>query len=225
MTVCGTEALWWSSTYSSMPSFERTSRSTSARNVQWAPVVIFSFSVSWRSFGTIVTSSLSSTPHHSWNLSSSRWCWRSRGQCSPRPSWTTSGFAPWISESLCGTPFSSGSSKSGNVSPSRRFFSIFLLSSLGSDAGDGELEPLDARQRRDVERAALLAAPGEVVRGLGEAQRAEVVSPRGEHPDATRAADVEVSLAVDLEPVDRVLAGRFRHVVEDGSVREVAGLV
>src|SRR5919199_4065852 len=67
-SVCGTVAAWCGSVYSAMSSVRWTSRSSSARNGQYAPVEMRSFSVSCRSFGSTVTSCVNATAHHSQNL-------------------------------------------------------------------------------------------------------------------------------------------------------------
>src|ERR1044072_6396589 len=112
------------------------------------------------------------------------------------------------------SPFSSGRTQSGNVIPTLILLMLLLLSGR-ADARDLEADAVDARERRDVQRAAVVVAPGQVVRRLGEAQRAEVLAGGGQDPDAAGAADVEIAVAVDLEPVDGVLAGRAGHVEED----------
>src|SRR5215471_384721 len=60
------------------------------------------------------------------------------------------------------------------------------FASVGPDAGDGEPDPVDAGQCGDVERAGIPVAPGEVVRALREADGAQVLATRREHPDAAR---------------------------------------
>ena len=61
-------------------------------------------------FTQMVTSSVNATGHISEKGTMRRWCWRSRGQCSPRPSMSTRQLSPCSSESRCMTPVSSGSS-------------------------------------------------------------------------------------------------------------------
>ena len=46
------------------------------------------------------TSSVNATEHHSWKRRSSRWCWRSRGQCSPRLRCSTRKLSPCRSDRL-----------------------------------------------------------------------------------------------------------------------------
>src|SRR5919108_2606827 len=217
ISVCGTPALsWCGSVYSLMSKYCWTSRSSSERNVQRAPVEILSLYTSCCALGMIVTSSVKATEHHSWKRSSSRWCIRSRGQCSPRLRCSTSALSPWSSDSRCRSPFSSGSSKSGIVLPGWRFLLMWVLlaGSARTHAGDGEPHPVDARQGGDVERAAVRVAPGQVVRVLGQLDESELLALRREDPDAAGTADVEVAVAVDLDAVDRVFARRVGHVEE-----------
>src|ERR671932_244409 len=162
----------------------------------------------------MLTSCVKATEHHSWKRSNSRWCIRSRGQCSPRLRCTTSVLpSPWSSDSRCITPFSSGSSKSGMVVRGSRFLLMESLLS-GAHAGHLQAHAVDARQRGLVEVAAVLPAPREVVRVLRQLQEPEPLALGRDDPYAARPADVEVAGAVDLEPVDRVLARGRGHVVE-----------
>src|SRR4029450_13203121 len=112
------------------------------------------------------------------------------------------------------TPVSSGSLTSGKTSPGPRSLSI-VASSLRADARDVRPDPVHARERGDVERPAVRVAEGEVVRGFRQPERAEVTAVGREHPDAAGAADVEVSVDVDLHPVDRVLTRSAGHVEEE----------
>src|SRR4051794_10979620 len=147
----------------------------------------------------MLTSSVNATAHHSWKRSSSRWNWRSRGQCSPRLRCRTRTLSPCSWDSRCRPPFSSGSSKSGIVVPGSRFVLMAVsLSESGTglhraDAGDAEADAVDARQRGHVEAAGVGVAPGEVVGVLGQADEAELLAFGREHPDAARPADVEVA--------------------------------
>src|ERR1700755_2011496 len=133
------------------------------------------------------------TAHHSYSLISSFWCWRSRGQCSPRPSSRIIGSPPWSSESLCISPFSSGSSKSGRVIPGGSLAAMLvdLLVGLGSDSGDLKTDAVDAGERGDVQRLAVGVAPGEVVRRFGQSQRPQMTAVRGDDPDAAGSARVD----------------------------------
>src|SRR5215469_259710 len=163
----------------------------------------------------MVTSWVKATVHHWWNTSISRWCCRSRGQCSPRPSIKIMASSPCSSDSWCIDPVSSGRMKSGSAAPGvSPLLMTVSLSLVGPDAGDGEPDPVDAGQCGDVERAGVLVPPSEVVRGLGKPQRAEMLPAGREQPDAGRPAHVEVAGRVDLEPVDGVLALGTGHVEE-----------
>src|SRR5215471_266047 len=163
----------------------------------------------------IVTSWVKATGHHSWNRTISRWCCRSRGQCSPRPSITIMASSPWRFDSRCMVPFSSGRLKSGSTVPGVSPLLIACSFALvGPDAGDGEPDAVDAGQCGDVERAGILIAPREVVWALREPQGAQVLTAGREHPDAAWPAHVYVSGRVDLEPVDGVLTLGSGHVEE-----------
>src|SRR6516225_3257562 len=120
------------------------------------------------------------------------------------------GFSPWSSDSRYITPFSSGSSKSGRVIPGWSFALMSVLL-LGSDAWDLKSNPVDAGERRDVQRLSVGIAPGEVVWRLGQAQGAEVLAAGRDHPDPAGTTCVQVARDVDLEPVDRVLPLGVRH--------------
>src|ERR687887_1818994 len=174
---------------------------------------------SCRSLGRIVTSWVNATAHQPWKRTISRWCWRSRGQCSPRPSMRIIGSSPCNSDRRRSTPSWSGSWKSGSVLPGSRclLMSLRLLEVGGwswADARDAQAHPVDAGERGDVEGPRVVVAPREVVRRLGEPQRAEVLATGRQHPDPARPTGVDVALAVDLEAVDGVLAGCAGHVVE-----------
>src|SRR5215470_11590430 len=163
----------------------------------------------------MVTSSVKATVHHWWNTSISRWCCRSRGQCSPRPSIKIMASSPWSSDSRHIVPVSSGRVKSGSTAPGvSPLLMTVSLALVGPDAGDGEPDPVDAGQCGDVERAGVLIAPCEVVRALWKPQGAQVVAAGREQPDAGRPAHVEVAGRVDLEPVDGVLTLGAGHVEE-----------
>src|SRR5215207_5352581 len=194
-----------------------TSSFWSARNVQFAPVEILSLYVSCRSLGGMLTSSVNATAHHWWNCSSSWWCWRSRGQCSPRLRCRTIALSPCSSDRRCMSPWSSGRSKLGIVVPGSRFLlmRVSLRVSARTHAGDAQPHSVDACQGGDVERAAVRVAPGQVVRILGQLDQPELLAPGRQDPDAAGTADVEVAVAVDLDAVDGVLARRVGHVVED----------
>src|ERR1700751_312297 len=102
------------------------------------------------------------------------------------------------------TPFSSGSMTSGSTDPG--ISPLLIVSSLvRPDAWDGEPDPVNAGQSRDVEGAGVLVAPGEVVRALRYPQGPQMFAPGREQRDAGRAAHVQVAGPVDLEPVDGVL--------------------
>src|SRR5215472_6228369 len=163
----------------------------------------------------MVTSWVKATVHHWWNTSISRWCCRSRGQCSPRPSIKIMASSPWSSDSRHMVPVSSGRVKSGSTAPGvSPLLMTVSLALVGPDAGDGEPNPVDAGQCGDVERAGVLIAPREVVRALGKPEGAQVVAAGREQPDAGRPAHVEVAGRVDLEPVDGVLTLGAGHVEE-----------
>src|SRR6516164_10352326 len=83
---------------------------------------------------------------------------------------------------------------------------------LGLDAWDLKSNPVDAGERRDVQRLSVGIAPGEVVWRLGQAQGAEVLAAGRDHPDPAGTTCVYVALDVDLESVDSVLAVCARHV-------------
>src|SRR5215469_13475723 len=171
--------------------------------------------MSCRSFGRMVTSSVKATGHHSWNRTISRWCCRSRGQCSPRPSIKIMALSPWSPDSRCIVPVSSGRVKSGSTAPGvSPLLMMVSLAPAGPDARDGEPDPVDAGQCRDVERAGVLVAPREVVRALGKPQRGEMLPAGREQPDAGRPAHVQVAGRVDLQPVDGVLTPGACHVEE-----------
>src|SRR5689334_3854280 len=122
--------------------------------------------------------------------------------------------SPCSSDSRYILPFSSGSVKSGSTAPG--VSPLLIMSSLAlalarpgggcgpsrprADAGDGEPDPVDGSQRGDVERAAVVVAPGEVVGALRQAQRAEMLTVGGEEPDASRPAHVEVADGIHLDP-------------------------
>src|SRR6516162_7564137 len=155
----------------------------------------------------MVTNWVKATVHHWWNTSISRWCWRSRGQCSPRPSIKIMASSPWSSDSRRIVPVSSGRVKSGSAAPGvSPLLMTVSLALVGPDAGDGEPDPVDAGQGGDVEGARVLAPPGEVVGALRQLEGAQVLAARREHPDPAWAAHVHVAGRVDLEPVDGVLA-------------------
>src|SRR5215472_5501574 len=163
----------------------------------------------------MVTSWVKATVHHWWNTSISRWCCRSRRQCSPRPSIKIMALSPWSPDSRCILPVSSGSVKSGSTAPGvSPLLMTVSLAPVGPDARDGEPDPVDAGQCRDVERAGVLVAPGKVVRALGKPQGAEMLPAGREQPDAGRPAHVEVAGRVDLQPIDGVLAFGAGHVEE-----------
>src|SRR5918911_4783863 len=183
-------------------------------------------SVSWRSFGSTVTTWVKATAHHSQNFSISRWCWRSRGQCSPRPSIRIIALSPCSSESRRGVPVVSGRTKSGSTAPGTR--PLLMRCSLWlprANARDGESEAVDAGERRHVQGAPVGITPGQVVRALRQPERAEVPPVGAEHPDAAGAADVQVAGLVDLEPVNGILARRTGHIEQDPAVGRVTGRV
>src|SRR3982074_356307 len=61
---------------------------------------------------------------------------------------------------------------------------------------------VDGGRGRDVERAPVVAAPVDVADAFRHLDRAEVLAVRAEDPDAVGAGDVDVSLFVDLHPID-----------------------
>ena len=128
--------------------------------------------------GQDVTSSVNATGTTR-GSAAARWCWRSRGQCSPRPSMQHEALSPCSSESVCMAPFSSGSSKSGKASPRRG-------SCAWSGSLDADAHPVDAGQRGDVERAAVRVAPGEVVRASRAADQCRAARRAGERPRCRR---------------------------------------
>src|SRR5262252_5879007 len=65
--------------------------------------------------------------------------------------------------------------------------------SPGTHAGDREPDPVDAGLRRDVESAAVLVPPREVVGVLGQSQDAHVFTAGREQPDAGRTAHIHVA--------------------------------
>src|SRR5215471_7773670 len=125
----------------------------------------------------MVTSWVKATVHHWWNTSISRWCCRSRGQCSPRPSIKVMALSPWSPDSRCIVPVSSGRVKSGSTAPGvSPLLMTVSLAPVGPDARDGEPDPVDAGQCGDVEGAGVFTAPGEVVRALRQPQGAQVLA-------------------------------------------------
>src|SRR5438270_1102841 len=86
------------------------------------------------------------------------------------------------------------------------------LGELGANAGHVQTNPVEPASSADVQRLAVLIPPGEIVRVLGADDRAEVLPFGREHPQAAGTGDIEVSLLVDLDPIDRVFTRRRGHV-------------
>src|SRR5215471_16407632 len=163
----------------------------------------------------MVTSWVKATGHHSWKRTISRWCCRSRGQCSPRPSIKIMASSPCSSDSRRIVPVSSGRAKSGSAAPGvSPLLMVSSLALVGPDPGDGEPDPVDAGQRGDIERAGVIVTPGKVVRAFREPERAQVVAAGREQPDAGRPAHVHVAGRVDFDPADGVLTFGAGHVEE-----------
>src|SRR4030095_933264 len=81
-----------------------------------------------------------------------------------------------------------------------------------AETGKTQMHPIQPAAGAQIERLALLVAPGPVGHVLGRNDRPEMPTSWRYDPEPARARDVKVALLVHFDPVNSVVALRTGHV-------------
>src|SRR5215216_1720273 len=155
-----------------------TSRSSSERNVQRAPVAIFSLYTSCRLLGMMVTSSVNATEHHSWKRRSIAMVHPLARAVLAAAEMQNEGVVALQLREPVHVAVLVGQHEVGDRRPRLEVLAhvrVLLARSARTHAGDAEPHPVDARLGGEVERAAVRVAPGQVVRVLGQLDQCELL--------------------------------------------------